>query len=463
MLAFIEVGYFLATLTFVGGLKFLSSPQRAKLGNMLAAIGMTVAVGLTIYGAYYQALPALNMMVILGAIVLGSIIGRVMSARVEMTGMPQLVSLFNAMGGGCAMLLGIIESQQIGVERLALNYQMLLATGLVIGGASFTGSLVAYFKLAGKLRDKRSRFMVSTARLALFLMVALLLTFAFGFWPFGFVSLILVLTLFSMVYGVLFVWPIGGADMPVVISLLNSLTGVATALAGLAYANKIMIAGGIFVGAAGLLLTLLMCKAMNRSLYKVLAGTFAKGKTGGGDAEELHIKETTASDTAMKLAFAQKVAVIPGYGMAVAQAQHACGNLQKQLESRGAEVNYIIHPVAGRMPGHMNVLLAEANINYDRLREMDEANEEMEHYDLVLIVGANDVVNPAAENDEHSPVYGMPIIRAHQSKQVVVIKRGMSKGYAGVENTLFGEENCHLLFGDAKSVIQELVSQLKLV
>ncbi len=462
MTGIVEAGYLVATLSFVGGLKYLSSPIKAKKGNLLAAMGMTLAVGLTIYAAISQNLPAVNLMVILGAILIGSIIGRVMSSRVEMTGMPQLVSLFNAMGGGCAMLLGIIEGQQVGVSTLALNVQLLLAGGLVIGAASLTGSMVAYYKLSGKLKDNRSRILIYLARTSLVLILGLLISFAFNLFPISFITVIYILAFLSLLYGVLFVWPIGGADMPVVISLLNSLTGVATALAGLVYSNKIMIAGGIFVGAAGLLLTLLMCKAMNRSLLKVLAGTFAKGKE-GGEVKEIHIKETTSSETAMQLAFAQKVAVVPGYGMAVAQAQHACANLQKQLESRGTELHYIIHPVAGRMPGHMNVLLAEANIGYDLLKEMDEVNDEMDQYDLVLIVGANDVVNPAAENDENSPVYGMPIIRAHKGKQVVVIKRGMSTGYAGVENNLFGEENCQLLFGDAKSVLQDVIGQLKLV
>lgn len=462
MAGIIDAGYFVATLTFIGGLKFLSSPVRAKTGNLLAGMGMTLAVGLTLYAAIADHLPTVNLMVILGAVVIGSIVGRFMSARVEMTGMPQLVSLFNAMGGGCAMLLGIIEARQAGTSTLPFNHQLLLAGGLVIGAASFTGSLVAYYKLAGKLKDMRSKTLVVAARVSLVLIVVLIGLFSLQLLPFGFVALIGILTVLALVYGILFVWPIGGADMPVVISLLNSLTGVATALAGLVYANKIMIAGGIFVGAAGLLLTLLMCKAMNRSLFKVLAGTFAKG-SGTGTAEEIHIKETSASETAVQLAYAQKVAIIPGYGLAVAQAQHVCAQLQKVLEERGTEVNYIIHPVAGRMPGHMNVLLAEANISYDRLLEMDEANDHMSEYDLTLIVGANDVVNPAAENDENSPVYGMPIIRAYQSKQVVVVKRGMSTGYAGVENSLFGMDNCHLLFGDGKNVLQDLTGQLKLI
>lgn len=462
MATFIDAGYFVATLTFVGGLKFLSSPAKAKSGNILAAIGMALAVGLTFYSAITHALPAINMMIILGAIGIGTIAGRIMSSRVEMTGMPQLVSLFNAMGGGCAMLLGIIEGQQVGVSSLPLNVQLLLSGGLVIGAASLTGSMVAYYKLAGKLKDNRNRALIYMARTSLVLILGLMVAFSFSMLPLSFANLIYILAFLSLVYGVLFVWPIGGADMPVVISLLNSLTGVATALAGLVYANKIMIAGGIFVGAAGLLLTLLMCKAMNRSLLKVLASTFAKGKS-SGSTEEIHIKETSSAETAMQLAFAQKVAIVPGYGLAVAQAQHACGQLQKILEDRGIELHYIIHPVAGRMPGHMNVLLAEANINYDFLKEMDEVNDEMAQYDLVMIVGANDVVNPAAENDENSPVYGMPIIRAHQGKQVVVIKRGMSTGYAGVENTLFGADNCNLLFGDAKTTLQDLVGQLKLI
>ena len=462
MQTMVDAGYLVATLSFVGGLKLLSSPARAKSGNKLAALGMGLAVLLTFFATTQQAMPPVNLLVIMLAILLGSLIGWFMSAQVQMTGMPQLVSLFNAMGGGCAMLLGIIEARQVGVSTLALNIQLLLAGGLVIGAASLTGSIVAYYKLAGKLKDNRSRILVYSARLALTLTLGLLISYSFGLLPISFVTVIYLLAFLALAYGVLFVWPIGGADMPVVISLLNSLTGVATALAGLVYANKIMIAGGIFVGAAGLLLTLMMCKAMNRSLLKVLAGAFAKAK-GPASTEEIHIKETSTSETAMQLAFAQKVAIVPGYGLAVAQAQHACGQLQKLLEERGAEVNYIIHPVAGRMPGHMNVLLAEASINYDRLLEMDEANDHMEQYDMVLIVGANDVVNPAAENDENSLVYGMPIIRAYQSKQVVVVKRGMSKGYAGVENSLFGADNCHLLFGDAKAALQDLMGQLKLI
>lgn len=460
MIGIIEAGYFLATLSFVGGLKFLSSPVRAKTGNLLAAAGMVLAVVLTFYAAVIHQMPSANIMVIIVAIFIGTVLGKVMSSRVEMTGMPQLVSLFNAMGGGCAMLLGIIEARLVVVEPMPQGVQLLLSAGLVIGAASFTGSIVAYLKLDGKLKDQKTKLVIYSARLALLLTLLLIVAFSFGLLPISFVALVYILAVLGLVYGILFVLPIGGADMPVVISLLNSLTGVATALAGLVYDNKVMIAGGIFVGAAGVLLTLMMCKAMNRNLFKVLAGTFAKSKN-AGNAEELDIKVTSISETAVQIAFAQRIAVVPGYGMAVAQAQHICAQLQRIVEERGAVLDYIIHPVAGRMPGHMNVLLAEANISYDRLREMDEANADIQHYDVVLVVGANDVVNPAAEMDEDSPVYGMPIIRAHLAKHVVVIKRGMSKGYAGVENRLFGAENCRLLFGDAKSTIQNIINELK--
>lgn len=461
MQGFINTGYFIATLSFVGGLKFLSSPERAKAGNIMAAAGMFLAVILTFYSAITHHLPTINMIIILGAVVAGTITGKIMSSRVEMTGMPQLVSLFNAMGGGCAMLLGIIEAQQVELSGFSKSIRILLASGMVIGAVSLTGSIIAYFKLAGKMKDNKSRSLIYTARLTLLLIVFSIAAYALDLISTDFSQIIYFLAFMSLLYGIFLVLPIGGADMPVVISLLNSLTGIATALAGIVYDNKIMIAGGIFVGAAGLLLTLLMCKAMNRSLFKVLAGSFAK--RGNSDQEEIHIKETSASETALQLAFAQKVAIIPGYGLAVAQAQHACGQLQKVLEEKGTEVRYVIHPVAGRMPGHMNVLLAEANISYDNIREMDEENENMASYDLCLIIGANDVVNPAAEKDPGSPIHGMPVIRAYQSKQVIVIKRGMSKGYAGVENSLFGADNCHLLFGDAKSALQDLTGQLKLI
>ncbi|MRT17755.1 NAD(P)(+) transhydrogenase (Re/Si-specific) subunit beta [Vitellibacter sp. q18] len=462
MHAIIEVGYLIATLSFLGGLKFMSSPKSAKTGNLIAAIGMVLAVGLTFVAALTQTVPYPNLIIMFLAIAVGTLLGKRLSDNVEMTGMPQLVSLFNATGGGCAMLLGLVEANQMDSTTALLGNQILLIAGLVTGAVALTGSIIAERKLAGKVKDRRSKSVIFSARTLLILMLLLPVLYFVGIIPINFTAFMYVLATLAMVYGVLFVLPIGGADMPVVISLLNSITGIATAFAGFVYGNKAMIAGGIFVGAAGILLTLLMCKAMNRSLLKVLAGTFNNSK-GGLVEEEQEIKEISISETALSLSFAQKVAIIPGYGLAVAQAQHICGQLQQLLEKRNVEVDYIIHPVAGRMPGHMNVLLAEANVDYSRLKEMDEGNENMEQYDAVLVIGANDVVNPAAENNPDSPVYGMPIIRAYESKQVIVMKRSMGKGYAGVQNDLFGLDNCSILFGDAKTSLQEIVNQLKLI
>lgn len=462
MYAIIEVGYLIATLSFLGGLKFMSSPKNAKTGNLIAALGMVLAVVLTFIAAVTATVPYTNLIIMLLAIAVGTVIGKRLSDKVEMTGMPQLVSLFNATGGGCAMLLGLVEANQMDPFTTILGNKILLIAGLITGAVALTGSIIAERKLAGKVKDRRSKTVILSARILLGLMVLLPVLYFFGIIPIGFTAFMYVLAAIAMVYGVLFVLPIGGADMPVVISLLNSITGIATAFAGFVYGNKAMIAGGIFVGAAGILLTLLMCKAMNRSLMKVLAGTFKKSKTGAVEAEQ-EIKEISISETALSLSFAQKVAIVPGYGLAVAQAQHICGQLQQLLEKRHVGVDYIIHPVAGRMPGHMNVLLAEANVEYSHLKEMDEGNENMEQYDAVLVIGANDVVNPAAENNPDSPVYGMPIIRVYESKQVIVMKRSMGKGYAGVQNDLFGLDNCSILFGDAKSSLQEIVNQLKLI
>lgn len=462
MYAIIEIGYLVATLSFLGGLKFMSSPKNAKTGNLIAAMGMVLAVVLTFVAAITATVPYTNLIIMLLAIAVGTVIGRRLSSKVEMTGMPQLVSLFNATGGGCAMLLGLVEANQMDPVTTILGNKILLIAGLITGAIALTGSIIAERKLAGKVKDRRSKTVIFSARILLGLMVLLPVLYFIGIIPIGFTAFMYILATLAMVYGVLFVLPIGGADMPVVISLLNSITGIATAFAGFVYGNKAMIAGGIFVGAAGILLTILMCKAMNRSLLKVLAGTFKKSKTGAVE-EEQEIKEISISETALSLSFAQKVAIVPGYGLAVAQAQHICGQLQQLLEKRHVDVDYIIHPVAGRMPGHMNVLLAEANVEYSHLKEMDEGNENMEQYDAVLVIGANDVVNPAAENNPDSPVYGMPIIRVYESKQVIVMKRSMGKGYAGVQNDLFGLDNCSILFGDAKASLQEIVTQLKLI
>lgn len=472
MSTFIEIGYLLATISFIIGLKFMSSPVRAKTGNAIAAFGMILAVVLTFVLAMNEELEfnrTTNLAILLVAIAAGTLIGKRMSDKVPMTEMPQMVSIFNATGGGCAMLLGLIEAdiiqQQInlGVTVAGIGTLALLTTGMVTGAIAFSGSIVAERKLSGKVKDNRQMITVLTARMLLLSLVVLPVLYFSGFQPLSLPIFMYFLAALASIYGVLFVLPIGGADMPVVISLLNSITGVATAFSGFAIGNKVMIAGGILVGAAGLILTVLMTKAMNRSLMNVLAGKFKKSGVGGDADQEQEIKDISVAETALALSFAQKVAVVPGYGLAVAQAQHVCGQMQQILEKRGCEVDYIIHPVAGRMPGHMNVLLAEANVDYARLKEMEEGNEVMAQYDVVLVIGANDVVNPAAENNPNSPIYGMPIIRTHEAKQVVVMKRSMSTGYAGVQNDLFGMDNCSILFGDAKTSLQEIVNQLKLI
>lgn len=461
MTILLEVSYFLAMISFIIGLKFLSSPQRAKLGNIIAGLGMTLAIVVTVVHAFYGGPVTINLILIITAILLGTILGKRMSDKAEMTKMPQLVSYFNAMGGGCALLLGMIEGQQLyygqHTDRIA---EVVLITAMMIGATSFSGSVIAYLKLSGKQKDIRTSFVSITSRVLLGAMITVPFLVSYQLLNLNLIQEIILLGSLATLYGLVFVFPIGGADMPVVISLLNSLTGVATALAGIMFHNLLMISGGIFVGSAGVLLTLLMCKAMNRSLWNVLAGNF-KSSTGSSTSAEIEITRTSIGELATNLAFSTKVAIIPGYGLAVAQAQHLCTQLEQLLESKGVEVEYIIHPVAGRMPGHMNVLLAEADVHYDKLREMDEVNDEMSSYDISIVIGANDVVNPAAENDSSSPIFGMPIIKAYNSKQVVVIKRGMSKGYAGVENSLFGEDNCHLLFADAKDALSGVIGELK--
>ena len=461
---FIELGYLGAALSFILGLKLMSSPKRAQKGVMVAAIGMFLAISCTLIAGYSSEVPSENVLIIISALIIGTWGGQRMAIKVKMTAMPQLVSLFNATGGGCAMLLGLIEMQtwKSLVLSQGATYQLLLAMGSLTGAIAFTGSIVAYLKLAGKIKDAHQTTYTILARAFIVTIFGSSLLFYFGFIPISTSVFIYSVIGLSFVYGILFVLPIGGADMPVVISLLNAITGIATALAGFMQGNKAMIAGGIFVGAAGLLLTLLMCKAMNRSLIKVLAGKFNKTTNPGEDTPQT-IQETSVAETITQLSFAQKIGVIPGYGLAIAQAQHECYQLQKILEAQDKSLDYIIHPVAGRMPGHMNVLLAEAKIDYNYLKEMDSVNTLMETYDMLLVIGANDVVNPAAETNTASPIYGMPIIKAYQSKKIIVMKRGMSTGYAGIQNELFEKKNCHILFGDAKKSLQEIVSQIKMM
>jgi len=455
--AILEFSYLIAAILFVVGLKRLSHPETARSGNFWAASGMLLAMITTILlhedreGIRIQ---PFNILVIVVTIGVGAAIGLIISRRVKMTAMPELVSFFNATGGAASALVGLIEFANPANESLLVTL-----LGLVIGTIAFSGSMIAYGKLNGTIGNINAGFLRYVNFILLAGLVALSVYLLLQPEPHKHAYAIYLLFGLALIYGVLFVMPIGGADMPVVISLLNSLTGIAAAMAGFIYHNLAMILGGIFVGAAGSILTLLMCKAMNRSLINVILGGFGGGGTATGE-EGGTIKEITVSDAAVLLAYSQKVVVVPGYGLAVAQAQHITHEMEKILEGKGVRVKYGIHPVAGRMPGHMNVLLAEADVPYDKLVEMDEINKEMESTDVVIVVGANDVVNPSANETPGSPIYGMPIINAAHAKNVIVMKRGMGKGYAGIENPLFYRDNTRMLFGNAKDSIQKLVNEI---
>ncbi|MGB1040892.1 MAG: NAD(P)(+) transhydrogenase (Re/Si-specific) subunit beta [Flavobacteriales bacterium] len=457
----IQIAYLLAAVGFILGLKFMGNPAKAKTGNYLAALGMVIAVVATTILITSNSPKIVNVIFLISGLTLGTVIGRIMAYKVEMTGMPQLVSLFNALGGASAVVISINEV--IITPELTVLTSLVLALGAILGGISFTGSVVAYFKLDNKLKFRNQNLMLRLSRTLLLIIIAGSTTFflipSIGL---SFMAFLLIISVVALVYGITFTLPIGGADMPVLVSFLNAITGIATAFSGIAFDSPIMLVGGILVGATGIFLTMQMCTAMNRSLMTVLAGKMKKGGyTQDGDQREIEVQPITSIETASVLAFSKKVAIIPGYGMAVAQAQQACFELQKNLLNKGAEVTYIIHPVAGRMPGHMNVLLAEANIDYDYIKDMDDMNDSMEQFDAAIIIGANDVVNPAAENDENSVIYGMPIIKAYQAKQVIVMKRGMSAGYSGAQNPLFEKSNCKLLFGDAKDSLVQIVDELK--
>ncbi len=473
--------YLVGSITFILGLKMLSNPATARKGNLVAAGGMTIAILGTIF-LYTDATgdKLHNYGWIFGGIIIGTIVGTLSAKKVKMTAMPEMVSMFNGMGGACAALISLVE---FGHLRDAISFLdsplvpesalldamshfrmelLIIFAGLIIGSVSFAGSIIAWGKLNGKVKDFsfRGQHIFNIVLLLAILGLAGYLIFSIS--P-ATAYLFYVVFALSLVYGIFFVLPIGGADMPVVISLLNSFTGVAAACGGFLYDNKVMLTGGILVGAAGTLLTILMCKAMNRSLANVLIGSFGAKATGGGGStgSQGSYKEISLSDAAVVMSYANKVFIVPGYGLAVAQAQHACHELEKLLESKGVDVKYAIHPVAGRMPGHMNVLLAEADVSYDKLLEMEQANDEFSTTDVVLILGANDVVNPAAKTDPSSPIYGMPILDVELAKTVIVNKRSMKPGYAGIENDLFFRPKTSMLFGDAKKVLQDLITEIK--
>jgi len=469
--------YLIASVTFIIGLKMLSHPATARRGNLIAAAGMGIAITGTIFLYKDEDGNALhNYAWIFGGLLIGGVLGSIAAKKVKMTAMPEMVSLFNGMGGACAALIAIVEFGHVvhklnsvsGLTAIDAGFQggvkqhlLIILAGLIIGSVSFAGSMIAWGKLNGTIKDFifKGQHLVN---IALLLIIAILAVYLIGWLPASGITLFYVILGLSLLYGVFFVMPIGGADMPVVISLLNSFTGVAAACGGFLYSNKAMLTGGILVGAAGTLLTILMCKAMNRSLLNVLIGSFGTNNKIAGIAKEHGAyKEILLSDAAMIMNYANKVIIVPGYWLAVAQAKHTCHELEKILESKGVDVKYAIHPVAGRMPGHMNVLLAEADVSYDKLEEMEQANEEFLQTDVVLILGANDVVNPAAKTDPASPIYGMPVLDVELAKAVIVNKRSMKPGYAGIENELFFQPKTSMLFGDSKKVLQDLISELK--
>lgn len=457
----LEISYLIGSISFIAGLKLMGHPKTARKGNLIGAAGMTIAILGTIFLNNHFNLLIISL--IFAAIVLGTIVGWTTAKRVPMTKIPELVSLFNGMGGACAALISIIEfyhSQSPSTETSqSIGTIIAILGGMIIGSVSFSGSIIAFLKLNGTMK-KPIRLPSYNILNIIVLIITFLLAIYFSIFESNF-SILMLVFLFAILYGIMLTIPIGGADMPVVISLLNSFTGLAAAFCGFLYDNKIMLTGGILVGSAGTLLTLAMCKAMNRPLSNVIFGAFGGSSSGEASETKGSIKDISASDLAVLLAYSKKVVIVPGYGLAVAQAQHAIKELEDLLESKGVEVKYAIHPVAGRMPGHMNVLLAEANVSYDKLVEMEEINPEFEQTDVVLVVGANDVVNPAAKTDPSSPIYGMPILEVDKAKHIVVNKRSMNAGYAGIDNLLFYNPKCSMYFGDAKKALTDLIAEIK--
>jgi NAD(P) transhydrogenase subunit beta len=450
--------YVLSAALFVLGLKMLGSPATARRGNLVSALGMLIAIVATVLnqGLDYR-------LIILGMLI-GGLIGIAGAYFVKMTAMPEMVALFNGSGGLASLLLSWSEYHHH--PAVAPFITVVTSLSVFIGGVAFTGSMVAYAKLAGKISQQAVVFKGQHLLNGAILLIAVVAAPFFYFHPeslFGYMSFV-VIVLVALGFGVTSIIPVGGADIPVVISLLNSYTGLAACAAGFAISNNILIVAGALVGASGIILTRLMCKAMNRSLGNIFFSGFGVTTAGGAGGEggaQGEIKAANAEDVYYILEAADFVAFVPGYGMAVAQAQHVVKELGDLLEANGTEVVYAIHPVAGRMPGHMNVLLAEANVPYDQLVEMDDINSRMEMIDVCVVIGANDVVNPAAVNDAKSPIYGMPIIETYRAKTVIVLKRSMHAGFAGIDNALFYGENTRMYFGDAKASLQALVAEFK--
>jgi NAD(P) transhydrogenase subunit beta len=482
MQTLVNFAYLAASILFILGMKRMNSPATARGGNRLSAVGMLIAVVATLLKG-----EVLSPWMIVGGLAVGAALGALLAVRVQMTSMPEMVAALNGFGGGASVLVAIAEVARYrqaqgeglagaafarhGLEALNATVVVTVLLSVLIGAVTFSGSFVAYGKLNGRVSGKPLAFPGMRA-LTVLLALASLAAIA---WPLAVLGdsrfdagpLWLAawgLTVLALVLGVLLVIPIGGADMPVVVSLLNSYSGLAAAATGFVLQNYALIVSGALVGASGIILSKIMCDAMNRSLLNVLLGGFGGGAAAGGpaaDAGGRSIRETSADDAAVLLGYADRVVIVPGYGLAVAQAQHAVRELASLLQARGATVSYAIHPVAGRMPGHMNVLLAEANVPYDQLFEMDEINDQFAQTDVALVIGANDVVNPAARSDPASPIYGMPILNVDHARSVIVMKRSMAAGYAGVENELFYLANNQMLFGDAKKSLERLVSEVK--
>jgi NAD(P) transhydrogenase subunit beta len=453
--------YLLAAVLFIIGLKRLQSPETARTGNRISAIGMLIAILVTLIDS-----GIVSYTTIAAGMVVGTGLGMWLAYSVKMTSMPQMVALLNGFGGAASLLVAIAEYLH-GSERGApVSVDVALTThlGVLIGAVTFTGSVIAWAKLQELMSGKPITFPAQKLVNGLIFAAILGLTgwlVIDGNAPH---AAFYALVALSLLLGVLLVVPIGGADMPVVISLLNSYSGIAGAMTGFIIQNEVLIISGALVGSSGVILSLVMCKAMNRSLGNVIFGAFgAAGTSSGKLAEGLSVNETNIEEAALQLAYAQQVIVVPGYGLAVAQAQHQVRELMELIEKRGGTVKFAIHPVAGRMPGHMNVLLAEANVAYDKLFDMDDINPDFERTDVVLVIGANDVVNPAAKTDPGSPIFGMPILNADAAKRIIVLKRGMSAGFAGIENELFYNSKTQMLFGDAKGTLGKLLAEIKQV
>ena len=455
----IQLAYLVASVLFILGIKYLGKTKDARKGNFVSAIGMLIAIVATLL-----TLNILTLLEIGISVLIGSAIGLYYAYKVPMTKIPEMVALFNGFGGLASFAVALsdyyLKSETNLASLDAVNLTSIIVS-LLIGGVTFTGSMVAYLKLDGKVSGQPITFS-GQHLLNLILLLAFVAASVLVFLDPTQTTFIVILIVIALLLGILTVIPIGGADMPVVISLLNSYSGMAACATGFILNNNVLIVAGSLVGASGIILTQIMCKAMNRSLVNVLLGGFGQTvATGGADGPAVVVKEIGVEETAMLFDSASSVIVVPGYGMAVAQAQHVIRELMEQCEKRNINFRFAIHPVAGRMPGHMNVLLAEANISYDKLIEMDDINEDFSNTDLVFVVGANDVVNPAARTNPDSPIYGMPILNADKARTVIVSKRSMGKGYAGVENELFGYPNCLMLFGDAKQTITKVVGELK--